>query len=176
VAVGLLSFSLVAILGLLSATTRSATDVADAQGLASLGASILDEVERLKVSTGLAGLAALVPADGSAVPLRLVGTRDGRRVLIAGGVDPAANHPLDDPALPGIANRDRFFLIELTRLAKPDVGTDAGFIAVGARCSWPYQIPTGPPTPGATDCDADPAREVAANERRVVISNLALRP
>ncbi len=175
-AVSLLSVSLVAILGLLSATTRSATDVADAQGLASLGASILGEVERLKVPAGFAGLAALVPADGSAVPLRLVGTRDGRRVLIAGGVDPAANHPLDDPALPGIANRDRFFLVEFTRLAKPDVGTDAGYIAVGARCSWPYQIPTGPPTPGATDCDADPAREVPANERRVALINFAVRP
>jgi type II secretory pathway pseudopilin PulG len=176
VAVGLLAFALVAILGLMSSTTRSAADVTEAEGLASLGASVQRELERIEASIGLRGLAELLPAGDPAAGLRLVGTRDGLRVLRADGADPAANHSLVDPALPGIANRDRFFLIELARLAEPAADGDAGFIALGARCSWPYEIPTGPPTPGATDCNFDPAREVPVNERRVVIFNLAVRP
>jgi hypothetical protein len=176
VAVGLLSFALVAIIGLMSATTRSATDLAEAEGIPSLGAGVQCELERIKASVGLDGLAGLVPAGGSTAPLRFVGTRDGLRILRADGADPAAGHPLDDAVLPGIANRDRFYLIELVRLEEPDAGADAGFIALGARCSWPYKLPAGPPTPGATECDADPAREVPANERRVAILNFAIRP
>jgi type II secretory pathway pseudopilin PulG len=176
VAVGLLSFALVAILGLLAATTRSAADVTDSEGLASLGAGVQRELERIKTSVGLAGIADQLQADGSAAPMRFVGTRDGRRVLRADGTDPAAGHSLNDPSLPGIANRDRFYLVELTRLAEPDAASDAGFIVVGARCSWPYELPTGPPTPGATQCDADPAREVPAGERSVAHLNFAIRP
>jgi hypothetical protein len=44
------------------------------------------------------------------------------------------------------------------------------------RVSWPYQLPVGPPTPGATGWDVDPAREVPGNERSVVIFSGALRP
>ena len=176
VAVGLLSFALVAILGLLSATTRSAADLAETEGVASLGMSVQCELERIKASVGLGGLAGLAPAGGSAAPLRLVGTRDGLRVLRADGANPAANHRLDAAVLPGVANRDRFYLIELVRLAEPDAATDAGFIVLGARCSWPYMIPTGPPAPGATEFDADPAREAPAGERRVAIFNFAIRP
>ena len=176
VAVGLLAFALVAILGLMSSTTRSAAELADAEGLASLDPSLQCELERIKASVGLTGLAGLVPPGLSAAPLRLVGTRDGARVLRADGADAAADRPLDDLVLPGIANRDRFFLIELTRWAEPEAVADAGFVALEARCAWPYLIPAGPPTPGATGCDTDPAREVPANERRVAIFNLALRP
>jgi len=176
VAVGLLSFALVAILGLMSATTRSASDLTDSEGLASLGAGVQRELERIEASVGLGGFADLVPAGGSAAPLRLVGIRDGCRVLRADGADPAANHPLDDPVLPGIANRERFYLVEVTRLAEPDGSADGGFIAVSARCSWPYELPIGPSSQGATGWNADPAREVPANDRRVAILNLAIRP
>jgi hypothetical protein len=176
VAVALLSFALVAILGLMSATTRSAADLTDAEGLAGLGTGIQCELERIKASIGLSQLAGLVPAGNPAAELRLVGTRDGLRVLRADGADPAADRSLGDPVLPGIANRDRFYLIELTRLAEPDAADDAGFVAMEARCSWPYQIPTGPRTSDAMKYDFDSAREVPVNERRVVILNFAIRP
>jgi len=175
VAVGLLSFALVAILGLMAATTRSAADLGDADGLASLGASIQCELERIKASSGFSEFADLVPADGSTEPLLLAGTRDGLRVLRADGADPAASRSLDNPALPGIAVRDRFYLIELTRLAEPATA-DAGFVALRARCSWPYEIPAGPQTAGAAEYDTDPAREVPANQRRVALFNYAIRP
>jgi type II secretory pathway pseudopilin PulG len=176
VAVGLLSFALVAILGLMSATTRSAAELAEAEGLASLGAGVQRELERIKASVGLNGLSDLVPEGASSATLCFVGTRDGRRVLRADGADPVADRWLDDPALPGIANRDRFFLVELTRLSNPSAIGASGFVALGARCSWPYLLPTGPATSGATRCDADPVREVPSSARRLAFFNFAIRP
>jgi len=176
VAIGLVAASLVAVLGLLAATTHSAAELSDAQGGASLGGSVQCELERLKDSLGLAGLAHLVLPSGSAAPLRLVGTRDGLRVRCVDAADPAANRSLCDPVLPGIANRDRFFLIELTRLPEWETADDSGFVAVSARCAWPYELPLGPATPGASECDADPAREVPAGERHVTLLLFAVTP
>jgi hypothetical protein len=176
VAIGFVAASLVAVLGLLAATTHSSSELSDAQGRACLGGSVQCELERLKDSLGFAGLASAVPPSGSTVPLRLVGTRDGLRVRCAEAADPAANRSLCDPVLSGIANRDRFFLLELTRLPEWETAPDAGFVAVSVRCSWPYKLPVGPATPGASDCDADPAREVPASERHVTILLFAVTP
>lgn len=176
VATGLVAVALVAILGLLAATTHSAAELSDGQGTASLGGSIQYELERLKDSHGLAGLAQLVPPSGSTAPLRLMGTRDGLCVRCVDAADPAANRSLRDPALPGIANRDRYFLIELTRLPEWEATADSGFVAVSARCAWPCQLSAGPATPGASEYNADPAHEVPAGERHVAILLFAVPP
>lgn len=175
VAIGLLAGALVAILGLAAATIHSAAELSDAQGCASLGGSVQCELERLKDSLGLAGLARLVPTSGSTAPLRLAGTRDGLRVRCIDAVDPAADRSPRDSTLPGIANRDRFFLIEVTRLREWEAA-DSGFVAVSARCSWPYKLPLGPATPGAPEFDTDPACEVPAGGRRVMLLLFAVSP
>jgi len=176
VAIGLAAVSLVAVLGLLAATTHSAAELSDAQGSASLGESIQCELDCLKDSFGLAGFTQLVPPGGSAVPLCFVGTRDGLRVRCIETADPAANRSLGDSALPGIANRDRYFLIEVTRLPEWETTADLGFVVVNARCTWPYELPLGPATPGVSEYDADPAREVPVGERRVMVLSFAVTP
>ena len=176
VAIGLVAVSLVAILGLLAATTHSAAELSGAQGSASLGGSIQSELDRLKDSIGLAGLASLVPPSGSAAPLRLVGTRDGLRVRCVDAADPAANRSLGDSVLPGIANRDRYFLIEVTRLPEWETAADSGFVVVNARCSWPYELPLGPATSGAAEYDADQAQVVPVGERHVAVLFFAATP
>ena len=176
VALGILAVTLVAVLGLLASSTRPAGEIADVHVAARLGENIQDELERLKDGLGLDGLAAIVPAGGSAAPLQLVATRDGRRVLRADGAVPAAGHALNEPVQPGIANRDRYYLAEVTQQLDLPYAPAAGFLAVSVRVTWPYRLPMGPPTPEATAVDADPAREVPANERRWAVFNFALRP
>lgn len=169
VAIGLVAVAVVALLGLLAATVHSAAGLGDAEGGASLGGSVQCELERLRDSHGLAGLAGLVPLAGSPAPLRLAGTRDGLRVRCLDAADPAADRSPSDPVLPGIAARNCWFLIELTRIKELDTSGDAGFLAVCARCSWPYKLPLGPAAPNASDGDADPPAEVPAAERQVMI-------
>jgi hypothetical protein len=176
VAIGILAVTLIAVLGLLASSTRPAGEIADVHVAARLGENIQDELERLKASLGLVGLAAMVPTRGSTTPLQLVATRDGRRVLRADGAAPAAGHALNDPVQPGIANRDRYYLVEVTQQLDLPYASGAGFLAVSVRVTWPYRLPMGPPTPEATAVDADPAREVPANERRWAVFNFALRP
>lgn len=175
-AIGVLAVALVAVLGLIASTTRSAGEVVDAHVAARLGENIQGELERLKVGLGLAGLAAIVPAGGATTPLQLVATRGGLRVLRSDGADPAAGRVLNDPVLPGIALRDRYYLAEVTQQLDLPYAPDAGFLAVSVRVTWPHRLPVGPPTPGATSCDADPAREVPGNERSVAVFNFGLRP
>jgi hypothetical protein len=174
VAIGLVGVSLVTTLGLLAATTRSAADLNDSQGSASLGGSIQAELDRLKDSLGLAGLANLVPLSGAGIPLRLVGTRDGLRVRCVDAVDAAANRSQEDSVLPGIADRDRYYLIEVTREA--EWGADPGFVVLNARCAWPYELPVGPAPPGAAEQNAAAVREVPAADRHVMVQCLAITP
>jgi type II secretory pathway pseudopilin PulG len=176
VAIGILAVTLIALLGLLAASTRPAGVIADTQVAAHLGENIQDELERLKAGLGLDGLAAMVPPGGSAAPLQLVATRDGLRVLRADGTAAAAGNPLNDPLRPGIANRDRYYLAEVTQQLDLPYAPGAGFLAVSVRVTWPYRLAAGPPTTEATAVDADPAREVPMNERRWAVINFALRP
>jgi hypothetical protein len=106
----------------------------------------------------------------------LVATRDGLRVLRSDGVDPAADRALNDPVLPGIANRDRYYLIEVTQLAGLEYLPGAGFLALSVRVTWPHLLAAGPLTPGATTVGEDPTHEVPRNERTVAIYNFAVRP
>ncbi|MDD2765677.1 MAG: prepilin-type N-terminal cleavage/methylation domain-containing protein [Opitutaceae bacterium] len=176
VAIGILALMLIAGLGLLAVSARSGGDGFDADATVRLGENVQGELERLKHGADLAGLAAIIPPSGAATPLRLVATRDGRRVLRCDGAAPAADRALDDPAQPGIAVRDRYYLLEVEQQLDLPYVPDAGFLAVSVRVTWPYQVPTGPAVPDATAADASPAREVPENERRATVFHFALRP
>ncbi len=175
-AFGVLALAAIALLAFLAASGSVEEEIADAQAAACLGGPIQRELERLRTELGLDGLAAAVSPAGSPAPLRLVATRDGRRVLRADGAGAAADHPLDDPALPGIAHRDRYFLIEVTRQLDLPEAPDAGFLAVSAVVHWPFRVPVGPATPGAVAVDADGAREAPAEARSWLVLSFAIPP
>jgi len=175
-ALGVLALAVISLLAFLASAAGAEGEMADAQAAASLGGPVQAELERLQAELGFDGLAAAVPPAGSPAPLRLVATRDGRRALRADGAAAAADRPLNDPTLPGIARRDRYFLVEITRqLDLPD-GPAAGFVAVSAMVRWPYLLPAGPATPGATAADADGAREAPEPLRSWLVLNLAVPP
>ncbi len=175
-ATGVLALAVMALLGFMAATAGTEGEIADARTAAGLGGPIQAELERLRSELGFDGLAAAVPAAGSPAPLRLVGARDGRRALRADGAGPAADRPLNDPALPGIARRDRYFLIEITRQLDLPAGPEAGFLAVSALIRWPFNQAVGPATPGAVAVDADGARETPEAVRSWLVLNFAMPP
>jgi hypothetical protein len=175
-AVGIVATTLIVLLGLLASVANSSGELADSRALAEVGIGLEGELERLKTDLGLDALAALILPAGSATPLQLAATRDGRRVLRRDGPAPAADHPLDDPALPGIALRDRYFLIEVTQQPDLPSAPGAGFLSASARVTWPYRLPTGPATAAATSYSTDPSREVPATERRWEVVNYVVRP
>jgi hypothetical protein len=176
VAIGILALTLVTLLGLTGSTMRSAGAAADVAVAARFGANLRHELERLKADLGLSGLAAVVPPGGSTSALELVATRDGGRMLHTDGAEPAADRALNDPVLPGIALRERYFLAEVTQQLDLPYASEAGFLALSVRVSWPYRLPVGPATANATAVNADPSREVPRSERNVAVFNIVLRP
>jgi len=176
VAIGILALMLTTGFGLMAVSARWGGDSLDADAAGRLGEIIPDELERLKAGPDLAGLAAIIPPGGSGAPLRLVATRDGRRVLPCDGAAPAADRALNDPVQPGIAVCDRYYLIEVEQQLDLPYVPDAGFLAVSVRVTWPYQVPAGPPVSGATSTDASPAREVPGNERSASLFHYVFRP
>jgi prepilin-type N-terminal cleavage/methylation domain-containing protein len=176
VALGVLAVILATLGSLYGPATATAAGIADRQTAARLGDSLQCELERLQAELGFERLALTIPGAESGAALRLVAVRDGRRILRADGAAPAADRPLDDGTLPGIAQRDRYFLIEVTQQIDLPYAPGAGFLAVSARVTWPYKLPVGPATAGETRPEGDPAREVPAGEREWTIVNLALRP
>ena len=175
-AIGILAVTLVAVLGLMMATVRSGGEVADADAVARLAENIQGELDRLQASLGLAGLAGLVSPGSGGRAFCLVATRNGARVRCSDPADPAADRALDDPTLPGIANRDRYFLIEVSQSPGFEFAHSSGFLAVSVRITWPYHLPVGPPAPDAAGRAVDAVREVPRNGRDLAIVNLALRP
>ena len=130
-ALGVLALAVISLLAFLASAAGAEGEMADAQAAASLGGPVQAELERLQAELGFDGLAAAVPPAGSPAPLRLVATRDGRRALRADGAAAAADRPLNDPTLPGIARRDRYFLVEITRqLDLPDGPAAGSFYSV----------------------------------------------
>ena len=176
VAIGIAGVVLVALLGWFGPAMRSSAATADAQTAAGLADGLQLELERLQAECGLDGLAAAVPPAGSGAALRLVATRDGRRVRCAVAPDPAADRPLDDGDLAGIAWRDRYFLAEVVQSEDLPYRAGAGFLALTVRVTWPFRLPAGPPTPGATVPTADPSQEVGETERSSLVIVIALRP
>jgi hypothetical protein len=107
--------------------------------------------------------------------------QDGERVLLLddpGGGAPA-DRALDDPTLPGMAERDRYFIISLGRqtgdLAYSSI---SGFLALRANVSWAYQRPVGPrsATTVASGAGADGFRSVPPSDRRTISYYFAIKP
>ncbi|OHE86599.1 MAG: hypothetical protein A3G75_11990 [Verrucomicrobia bacterium RIFCSPLOWO2_12_FULL_64_8] len=176
VAVGVFAVAVTAALGLLSSQSRRASDLDDAQTAARLGTGIQQELERLKTAIGIEGLAAVIPPAESDAPMQLAAPRDGHRVLRCDGAAAAADRPLNDGLLPGIAWRDRFFLAEISQQLDLPFAAAAGYLAVTARISWPHRLPAGPATQAAVSPDADPSQMVPAAQRDTLTLNFVLRP
>jgi type II secretory pathway pseudopilin PulG len=154
-ALGILAVTVVAVLALQGAVSRSAAEISGQERAAQLVDASMVELARLRdrpVTPGQPGrldaLASLIPATGSAHPWQLVATRDGVRVI--------SESDADDPAA-GIPLRDRFYVIEVRQQPPPlNYVHDAGYLAVELTIRWPYQIPAG----GGPDSAmaADPAQ------------------
>jgi len=165
VAVGVFAVSIVAVLGLLSPVSRAVAGVADRDTAAQLGDAIQVELVRLRdrqtassSQTKLDAFAALVPAGDV---LKLVASRDGARVIRESD---AENNPVTGSP-PGVAKRDRYFLIEVSRQPSPlgDYTAGAGFLALTLTVKWPYQIASGPGAGDATAADLTQASVLILN-------------
>jgi type II secretory pathway pseudopilin PulG len=140
IAVGIFSISVVAILGLLPALTRSTAESADALVAQRLPAALESELRKSASTSGLDALASSIPA--ATTPLEsgaaFVASRDGVRLEpIAEGADL-------------IAAGDGYFLIEVWRFPSGPLAYAAGgaVLAVRARVSWPYRLSgSAAPTP-----------------------------
>lgn len=153
IAIGIFSLVIVAVVGLLIPITRDTTAVTEVSTSLRLAEGVNRELERVGGSV-VAGLGVNT--------LYLVATPDGARILrtqqtTAGGA-PATNvsfpaeNDLDATPIPGIAKRDRFFLIEVRLLRNdPGITTDNiffqagdGAVPVEVRVTWPFYTPIGP--------------------------------
>jgi len=138
----------------------------------------------------------------------LVATRDGQRVLVT-GEDPyiawnftysktykpddttvqvttklSAENNLNTGNPPGIALRDRYFLIEVFlpispayRKFKDTANAGLGFLPLGVRVVWPFRLPDGPSTsPTPDEYDKDVSVVIAPARHTVYNFNLALIP
>lgn len=174
VAVAIFAGSVVAILGLLSPASQSVEDVLDSYTANRLTENIRAELSRI-------GFDEAVSLTGGTNTILLVARQDGERVLLLddpGGGAPA-DRVLNDATLPGMAERDRYFIISLGRqtgdLAYSPI---SGFLALRANVSWPYQRPVGPQstTTVASGTGADGFRSVPASERRTIAYYFAIKP
>jgi hypothetical protein len=176
VAIGIGALALVGVLGLFAATIHSEDEVRDRDAVNRLGGGIEAELSRLKTGLGWSGWVAGLPPCDAADGILLVGTRSGGWVRRADGPDPAADRSPDDPELPGIPARDRYFRIEVRAAPgfRPEGAT--GFVVVEARVSWPFRVPMGAATSDPSGATEDPSTETPSAQRRSVVLLLALRP
>lgn len=144
IAVGVFALSIVVILGMLPALTRSAAEADEALVAQSFPDPVRIELARLAASGGFDALAGRLPvmaaplADG----LSLVAARDGRGVQTSDYLPPAAAGQLPEA--------DRYFLIEVWRFDLPPLRYDpaGAVLPVYVRVSWPYRLPgVADPTP-----------------------------
>lgn len=146
IATAVFATTIVAIMALMAPLNRATTHVLEAEVAGRLVETIEGELARLGFQV-IAG--AIAPDD----PLFLYATADGSRVLRGPDVSNEAtpspfavdNNLLDDDP-PGIAQRDRYFLITV-RQATLNFDTDASStLPLSAQITWPYRLPTGPAT------------------------------
>lgn len=173
-AVGIFAASIVAVIGLMSPMTKRVEDVLDAEVASRLSNTIESELQRL----GFAWAATTVPAAGAeAAPIRLFADASASRIRLSGA---AADAPLRGVDEPGIAERDRYFLIEVRQLAAPFAYVDgvSGSVAVQSRVTWPYQVPAAPgsSTAIATGPGADDFSPVPDGSRSSLTYFFSIRP
>jgi len=162
VAIGLWAVTVTAVIALQGGLTRSVTDVSEYYRAAQLADPIEVELRRLRDLPSQGGpadrfeaLADMICPSDSSRPLRLVGSRDGLRVI--------RESEADEPAT-GIARRDRHYLIEVRQQPAPLAYTSgAGYLAVTFTVKWPYQIATESSPTGATAADLAAASVLAFN-------------
>ena len=153
VAIGVFSLVILAVFGLLTPLFRDSTAVIESSTATRLAEGINRELERVGGNT--------VSTLGATV-LYLVATSDGGRVLrtqqTATGGNPSSNaafpaeNDLDATPVPGIAQRDRYYLVEVRLLANDGADTDDniyyqandGAVPVEVRVTWPFYSPTTP--------------------------------
>lgn len=156
-AVGLLAFTIVAVVGLLGATGRSVSDVEDSTTAAQIADAVQEEFQRM-------GFQDLVDLP---VPISLYGSATGDRVVLSGAT--YAN----DPDAGGIAPRDRYYDIRVTRAGgrltyNPNF---SGFVALRVEVRWPHNIPTGP---GPNDFQAYVRTAEDEARQRVAVYHMAV--
>jgi prepilin-type N-terminal cleavage/methylation domain-containing protein len=175
IAIGIFALAVSAILGLFGPLNRSVADVGHTMQAARLADAINVELMRIRDSLAPDAESGLKLTSLNQLlnegPIICVGSADGTRVvrLSEAGL-PITGIP------PGIAPRDRFFLIEIRKQPDTIPGSDLPnplafrdvFLAVSATVSWPYQVPRGPQPDDADE--ADPAA------RQFVKFNYALGP
>lgn len=167
-ALGVFSLAIVAIIGLLTPTQRQVANVADRQTAARLADLVQSELTRVSfddvataVTSGSERIWLVATRDASLVRATGADPTDEAAAVTAGF--PAENAP-DAALTPGIAERDRYFAIEVTRLTEDTADPlyyNAGatprptFLALRVVVAWPYFIPEGaPPAAPAGSWDA----------------------
>jgi type II secretory pathway pseudopilin PulG len=204
IAVGIFAVAVITIVGLLVPNTKQVAAQVEAQVAQRLADNIRLELERYGYHNVTSGL------NAAADRLFLVATQDGTRVLITGedpyaawndtygnyDPDSAANYPAvasplaaekkletdgspDNP--PGIAFRDRFFLIEVAWPSYPQFNNNnRGAVPLNIRVLWPYRLPNGPASPTSSsaynDKDNLPWRVVAPADHSTMLFNVVLTP
>lgn len=181
VAVGVLALGLVVIVALLVPSAGRSADVSDAATAARLVEGINQELRRLgfeAVRDGVVG-----SGGGEDKTIWLVATQDGSRIMRSGRTPDEANprnwdaeNDLDETVLPGIAQRDRYFLVSLSRLTTTTTDplyytTAKGFLALKVNVSWPFLVPVdqGDYSTATSWNDPDVAGIEADEDRRASI-------
>lgn len=168
IAVGIFAGAVVVILALFGPLNRSIGEVADTSRAARLAEAINAELLRLRdvqaPATGSKLDAVYTRWLNAGAVLKLVASTDGSHVVAEAdaGSDPV-NPGFGNP--PGIALRDRYYLIEVRAQPAPlnyTPGTSA-FLAVTATIKWPYQVATGPGPNDATAADLTQAQTLLLN-------------
>ena len=131
IAVGIFTASVGVVLSLLPSLLEQSGDSTDRLVAQRLSDAIRIELDRQALAVGFDALAAAIPV--MSAPLDngwpMVVTADGLRIEPAGSG--------------GIANDDRYFLVELWRFPQPPLNYDAAsaVLPLYVRISWPHRIP-----------------------------------
>lgn len=147
-AIAVLAVAGVAVLGLLPSLARNAREASETLVVQRLPAAVETELVRLAHGGSLGALAARMGVEGGAPALRLVASRDGRRVEVLG-----------ETSLPA---GEQFFLVEASRFPAAPLAFDAttaAVLPVRVRVAWPFRRPGPPSGTGAVEAaDANRGR------------------
>lgn len=171
IATGILATSIVAVIAFLGAIGKSTTEVMDRGVAARIADNIRAELENEDLDLLFDFADPSIESDSPNAPVLYV-TKDGERVRLGGINGPVENPPDGDP--PGIAERDRFFRVEIRRMENSlefDSATfsESAMLPLSVQVVWPHQLPLGPPT------SDDFTAVEKANQSRYVFNTVILR-